>query len=238
VRPDLVGSPSELRRQRARLFPLDPCIQERLTCAELAMKTALMSGKGSRSTGGDAISCSADETSLQTSNFRRFFPQGMLQGSIPRTKPAVPGQGSDASTSDSPAAATCISMDDRTNDQQTPCLHISAAPIPADSDSDSEMDEHMIHAYRRARARIPSKKKSQAQHESVVHFEAPSPTVSPEEDEEYHVPTRFGPYSALEVIRIRRIFESMDTTRSGSIDITELAAASAWRQLYSEEDIH
>lgn len=55
--------------------------------------------------------------------------------------------------------------------------------------------------------------------------------------EDIKVPTRFGPYSALEVIRMRRLFESIDKDGSGSVELHELQEAPEWKQLFSDEEI-
>jgi Ca2+-binding EF-hand superfamily protein len=51
------------------------------------------------------------------------------------------------------------------------------------------------------------------------------------------IPTRFGPYSALEVIRARRVFEGIDMDGSGSISMAELKGSHEFRQMYSEDRI-
>jgi Ca2+-binding EF-hand superfamily protein/WD40 repeat protein len=51
------------------------------------------------------------------------------------------------------------------------------------------------------------------------------------------MPPRFGPYSAVEVIRVRRCFDAADSDGSGDVDLNELLTSTEWRASYSLDQI-
>jgi len=51
------------------------------------------------------------------------------------------------------------------------------------------------------------------------------------------MPPRFGPYSAVEVIRARRCFDSADSDGSGDVELKELLTSTEWRASYSLDQI-
>lgn len=51
------------------------------------------------------------------------------------------------------------------------------------------------------------------------------------------MPPRFGPYSAVEVIRVRRCFDAADSDGSGDVDLNELLTSAEWRASYSLDQI-
>jgi Ca2+-binding EF-hand superfamily protein len=51
------------------------------------------------------------------------------------------------------------------------------------------------------------------------------------------MPARFGPYSALEVMRVRRMFNAADADGSGDVVLDELLNSAEWRAAYSLDQI-
>jgi Ca2+-binding EF-hand superfamily protein len=51
------------------------------------------------------------------------------------------------------------------------------------------------------------------------------------------MPARFGPYSALEVMRVRRMFNAADVDGSGDVELDELLNSAEWRAAYSLDQI-
>lgn len=49
------------------------------------------------------------------------------------------------------------------------------------------------------------------------------------------MPARFGPYSALDVMRVRRIFDRADADGSGDVDLDELMSSNEWKRAYSPD---
>jgi hypothetical protein len=46
-------------------------------------------------------------------------------------------------------------------------------------------------------------------------------------------PDDFGPYSHIEVVRVKQIYDSFDLDGSGSVSLKEFINCAAWRQAYS-----
>jgi WD40 repeat protein len=63
-------------------------------------------------------------------------------------------------------------------------------------------------------------------------------SVGTETGRDAQVPARFGPYSAIEVIRVRQLFESADRDGNGSVELEELLSNPEWNAVCSETRLH
>lgn len=80
---------------------------------------------------------------------------------------------------------------------------------------------------RRARISWPDRHKATTQHNSRCSSKCDGDTVA--------IPARFGPYSTLEVIRARQLFDTMNTDGSGSVRVAEMLTNPEWRSAYPDD---
>jgi len=57
------------------------------------------------------------------------------------------------------------------------------------------------------------------------------------EDDGVAIPARFGPYSTLEVIRVRQLFDSVDLDGSGTVELQEMLDHPEWSSSYGPDHL-